>query len=115
MMKRFFKLALLTLVIGLFSQNTQAQTITESGDKPDVAARAELADLDKALDLSDEQERTLFRAIMKREVEYRKSVQGKDMSNPNVSYTANKLKENFENELKAALTEKQFKKWQRMQ
>ena len=114
-MKSFFKLALLTLVFGLFSQNTQAQTLSESGDKPDVVAKAELEKLDKDLDLTDEQERTLFRALVKREVEYRKSVKGKDPNNPNVSHVALKLEENFNNEMKATLTEKQYKKWLRKQ
>lgn len=115
MMTRFFKLALLTLVFGLFSQNMQAQTLSESSDKPDVVAKAELAKLDKALKLTDEQERTLFRALVKHEVEFRKSVKGKDPNNPNVSYTSKKIKENLDAEMKAALTDKQYQKWLRMQ
>ena len=114
-MKRIFKLALLTLVLGLFSQTMNGQTFTASGDKPDEMAKAELSQLDKDLNLSDEQERTLFRAIVKREVEYRKSVKGKDPNNPNVAHVARKLEENFNNSMKETLTDKQYKKWLRKQ
>lgn len=114
-MTRFFKLALLTLVIGLFSQTTKAQTLSESKDKPDVVAKAQLAKLDKALDLNDEQERTVFRALVRQEVALRKNVRGKDPNNPNVSYSAKKIQENLENDMKAALTDQQYKKWLSMQ
>lgn len=114
-MKRFFKLALIALVFGLGSQSIQAQTLSESADKPDVVAKAELAKLDKALDLSDEQERTLFRVLLAKEVDYRKSVKGKDPENQNVVWSARKIKENFEKGMKEALTDKQYKKWLKMQ
>ena len=114
-MKRIFKLAVLTLTLGLFSHAMNGQTLTESGNKPDAVAKAELAQLDKELNLSDEQERTLFRAIVKREVEYRKSVKGKDPNNPNVAHVSKKLEENFNTSMKETLTEKQYKKWLRTQ
>ncbi len=114
-MKRFFQLVLLVVAVGFASQGTQAQTLTVSKDKPEVVAKAAVSKLAAPLSLTDEQERTLFRLFLAKEVNYNKSVKGKDMSNPNVSYSAAKIEENLENGMKDALTPKQFNKWKAMQ
>ena len=114
-MKRFFQLVLLVVAFGFASQGAQAQTLTESPDKPDVVAKAEVAKLTNTLKLTDEQERTLFRVFLAKEVNYRKNVEGKDPTNPNVSHSINKIKENLEKGMAEVLTEKQLKKWKSMQ
>lgn len=114
-MKRILQLVLLVVAFGFASQGAQAQTLTESADKPDVVAKAEVAKLDAALNLTDEQERTLFRIFLAKEVNYRKNVAGKDPNNPNVSHSINKIKENFETGMEETLTERQYRKWKAMQ
>lgn len=114
-MKRFFQLVLLVVAFGFASQGAQAQTLTESPDKPDVVAKAEVAKLTKTLNLSDAQQRTLFRVLLAKEVNYRKNVKGKDPNNPNVSHSIKKIQENLVNGMKETLTEEQFAKWKSMQ
>jgi len=114
-MKRLFKLVLLVIAFGFASQGMHAQTLSESPDKPDVVAKAEVAKISNALKLTDDQERTLFRVFLAKEVNYRKNIQGKDASNPNVIQSVKNLDRNFLEGMKASLTEKQFNKWKSMQ
>ncbi|MEP2935885.1 MAG: hypothetical protein ABJM06_14260 [Gilvibacter sp.] len=114
-MKRLFKMVLLVIAFGFASQGMHAQTLTESPDKPDVVAKAEVAKISKTLKLTDDQERTLFRVFLAKEVNYRKNIKGKDANNPNVKQSVINLEKNFLEGMKASLTEKQFNKWKSMQ
>ncbi len=114
-MKRLFKMVLLVIAFGFASQGMYAQTLSVSPDKPDVVAKAEVAKISKDLKLTDDQERTLFRVFLAKEVNYRKNIEGKDQTNPNVVQSVKNLDRNFLEGMEASLTEKQFKKWKKAQ
>jgi len=114
-MKKLFTLLAFVFAIALSTQSGYSQGITENAEKPDIVAKAQLEKVSSSLNLSDDQERTLFRVFLAREVNLRKNVNGKDLENPNVSYSVKKIAENFEKGMKETLTEDQFSKWKASQ
>ncbi len=72
-MKNIFSLVVLASFILFSSQSISAQSLKQNQDRPEVVANNELQILTNELDLNDIQRRTLFRALVTKEVSFRKS------------------------------------------
>ena|SRR5690625_560001 len=108
-------LYILTLSILLFLGGTavQAQGLTITNDRPEDIAKAKVSMLDAQLDLSGDQQRALFRAYVKREVDYKKYIADKDTNSSAVKQQKTKIKNNLENAVKKELTAEQFAQWEK--
>jgi hypothetical protein len=99
----------------LFSvTNISAQSLTTDQNKPETAAKAQVAKLSETLNLSGDQQRTLYRAYVANEVNYSKHITGKDANDPTVK--ANKVKYDavLDATMKKELTPEQYKQWLNM-
>lgn len=114
-MKNLLSILAITAFLFIGNQDVNAQTLTSNNDRPEAIAKTKIADLDKSLDLTDTQERTLFRAFVQREVNYSRYVNNPEIDA--VSAKANKAKYDnaFDAAMKKTLTEAQYSKWVSMQ
>ncbi len=97
-----------TMLIGV--QSTSAQQLSQDQNRPEVIAKAETAKLTDALDLNGDQGRTIFRALVAKEVGYRKNNINDSSANAEKSKIDNQLK----SVMKKTLTESQYAKWLEM-
>lgn len=96
-MKKIVSIVAVTFLVLMGSSSVFAQ------QKPEEIAKIKVAELAQELDLSGDQQRTLFRVFVKKEAAYSKS---------SISEADKKaVDETFEKELKAALTVEQHKKY----
>ncbi|MCH2490544.1 MAG: hypothetical protein MK211_10380 [Flavobacteriales bacterium] len=114
-MKNLVKVIALVFVMALGVQTTSAQSLSRDQDRPEVIAKKTVADLSETLDLTGDQQRTLFRAYVVKETSYNKRVKGKDVSNPTVAASKKEIDEQLTRNVKSALSDAQFKKWQSLQ
>ena len=107
-MKNLFSIIAFAFVIMLSVQSVSAQSISQNQDRPEVIAKTQLLDLSNQLELTGEQNRTLYRALVTQEVSLRKSEENKS------TMEADKKKANdvFYAQMKKTLTPEQFKKWE---
>ncbi|MGO3182718.1 MAG: hypothetical protein ACTIJ9_07795 [Aequorivita sp.] len=99
----------LTMILGV--QTSSAQQLSQDNSRPEVIAKAETAKLTESLDLNGDQSRTIFRALVAKEVGYQKSVQGKDLKNAAVSSEKKKLDTQLKEAMKKTLTDDQYAEW----
>ncbi len=85
--------------------------MSENQDKAEVVAKAQVAELTTQLELTGDQSRTLYRAFVAKEVNYRKLVNGKDSNDANVVTDKKKIDETFMTSMKKTLTKEQYTKW----
>ncbi len=97
------------MVLG--AQNVTAQSLSEDSSRPEVKAKAETSRLSTSLELNGEQQRTVFRALVAKEVAYSKSVDGKDASNAAVVAEKKKIDANLDAAMKSTLTPAQYSNW----
>lgn len=96
-MKKFVSILAVTFLMLLGSSSVFAQ------QKPEEIAKVKVAELSEKLELTGDQQRTLFRVFVKKEAAYAKS---------SISEADKKaVDETFEKELKAALTADQYKQY----
>lgn len=95
--------------------NVTAQNLSQNQDRPEVIAKATVADLSAKLDLTGEQQRSLFRAYTAHQSNYKKHVTGKDISNAKVQADKKKIDDVLQVSVKKSLSEAQFKKWLTLQ
>ncbi len=95
--------------------NITAQNLSQNQDRPEVIAKATVADLSTKLDLTGEQQRSLFRAYTAHQSNYKKHVTGKDISNAKVLADKKKFDSVLQVAVKKSLSEAQFKKWLALQ
>ncbi len=109
-MKNLFSIIAFAFVMMLSVQNVSAQSISQNQDRPEVAAKTQLLELTSQLGLNGEQNRTLYRALVTKEVSLRKSELDENKS----TMTADKKKANevFNTQMKKTLTPEQLKKWE---
>lgn len=109
-MKNLFSIIAFAFVMMLSVQNVSAQSVSQNQDRPEVIAKTQLLDLSNQLELTGEQNRTLYRALVTKEVSLRKS----GLDENKVTMTADKKKANevFFSQMKKTLTPEQFKKWE---
>lgn len=98
-----------TMLLGV--QSMSAQELSQDKSRPEVIAKAETAKLTKNLDLSGDQGRAVFRALVAKEVGYQKGVQGKDANNASVSSEKKKLDDQLNATMKKTLNSDQYAKW----
>jgi N-acetylmuramoyl-L-alanine amidase CwlA len=113
-MKKLFKVIAFSFVILLGMGTMNAQTLKQNQDSPEVIAKKNTEKLSVALNLSGDQQRAVYRALVVKESNYSKDVNGKDAKSPEVAAAKKKHDEVFEVSMKKALNDEQFKKWQGM-
>ena len=113
-MKKFLSVIAFAFIIALGGQTMQAQSLSQDSSRPEALAKVQLAELNKSLDFTADQERTLFRAFVQKEVNYNRYVNNDKISD--VDAKANKAKYDlaFDEAMKKALTAAQYAKWKAM-
>tara|TARA_B100002051_G_C16522246_1_gene528311 strand:- start:267 stop:614 length:348 start_codon:yes stop_codon:yes gene_type:complete len=101
-----------TMLLGV--QTTSAQQLSQDKSRPEVIAKTETAKLTEALDLSGDQSRTIFRALVAKQVGYQKNVDGKDASSATVIAEKKKIDAQLKDAMKKTLTDDQYSKWLKM-
>lgn len=104
-------LSIVTLILFFSVQSVIAQTLTEDQDRPEVIAKAQVDMLTSKLELTGEQSRTLYRAFVLKEVNYKKHITGKDLKDASVALEKRKIDSNLNKSIKNTLTEDQYKTW----
>ena len=110
-MKNVITVIAFALVMLLGVNTTVAQGLTQDADRPEVIAKNKTADLNKTLGLNGDQQRSVFRALVANEVNYRKHVNGKNLSDAKVSADKKKFDDVLMTSMKKTLTAEQFTKW----
>ena len=108
-MKNIFSLVVLASFILFSLQSISAQSLKQSQDRPEVIANNELQILTNELDLNDIQRRTLFRALVTKEVSFRKSEL--DENKATMETDQKKANDDFDSQMKRTLDPEQYKKW----
>ena len=98
-----------TMLFGI--QTISAQSLSQDKGRPEVIAKAETAKLTETLNLNGDQGRTVFRALVAKEVGYQKNVAGKDLKDASVSAEKKKLDDQLKESMKKTLTADQYAKW----
>ena len=112
-MKNLFKVIAFSFVLLAGMNTMNAQSLKQDKERPETKAKMEVAELSKSLDLSGEQQRTIFRALVTRQAAYKKHVTGKT---PSESLAQKKKIDNTLDEtMKKALTKAQYDKWRATQ
>ena len=109
-MKNLFSLVAFAFIMLLCVQNVSAQNISQNQDRPEVIAKNQLVNLSDQLALNGDQSRTLFRALVTKEVSIRKSEL--DENKTTMVIDKKKADELFYIEMKKTLTAQQFTKWE---
>lgn len=91
-----------------------AQSLSQDADKPENIAERKIAELDKTLDLTGDQERALFRAYVSKEVNYKKYVNGNDAADAEVKANKSKFDSLLKEAVQKTLTKEQFEVWVKM-
>lgn len=110
-MKNLIKIIAIAFIMGLGVNTASAQGLTQDGERPEVVAKKKTSDLTETLGLNGDQERAVFRALVSKEVGYKKQVNGKDTNSASVKGAKQKIDTSFKASMKKALTAEQFKKW----
>lgn len=113
-MKKFLSIVAFAFIIALGGQTMQAQSLSQDNSRPEAIAKMQLAELNKSLDFTADQERTLFRAFVQKEVNYKRYVNNSKISP--VDAKANKAKYDaaFDQAMRKTLTDAQYSKWASM-
>ncbi len=114
-MKNLFTVIAFAFVMLFVVQNASAQSLSEDANRPEVIAKAEVAKLTTALDLTGDQGRAIFRSLVANEVNYQKHITGKDANNAEVIANKKKFDGVLQDAMKKNLTEAQYSKWLGMQ
>ncbi|WP_310991291.1 hypothetical protein [Aequorivita marina] len=99
----------ITMILGV--QTSSAQQLAQDNSRPEVIAKTKTAELTKTLDLTGDQSRTIFRALVAKEVGYQKSIKGKDLKSAAVSSEKKQLDANLDAAMKKTLNADQYSKW----
>ena len=110
-MKNLLTVIAFAFVMVLGVNTAEAQKLTQDSDRPEVVAKKETSELSTQLNLSGDQQRSVFRALVAKEVNYRKNVSGKDAKNAQVIADKKKYDDALKASMKKTLTEAQFKQW----
>lgn len=111
-MKNLFAIMALGFTMFLGIQSSSAQSLSQDENRPEAIAKTQTAKLTTSLDLNGDQSRTVFRALVAKEVGYNKSVNGKSSSDA-VS-EKKRLDADLDAAMKKTLTDEQYTKWKSM-
>ena len=103
--------SILALVVLFSLQNLSAQGLTQDQDRPEVVAKAKITKLTNELGLSGEQSRTLYRAFVIHEVDYKKLVENKNNTESIITSEKKKLDAVLDGFVKKTLTKEQYSRW----
>ncbi len=104
-------LSILTLILFFSTSSVTAQTLTHDQDRPEVIAKSQVDILTSKLNLTGEQSRTLYRAFVLKEVNYKKHITGKDIKDASIANEKKKIDASLNKTMKSTLTEDQYKTW----
>ena len=110
-MKNLLSIIAFAFVMMLSVQSISAQSLSEDQTRPEIVAKAQVSQLQKQLNLTGDQTRTLYRAFVVKEVDYREKVNGKDVNNSQVAADKKKIDTDFTDAMKATLTVDQYTDW----
>ena len=110
-MKNLIKLLVFTFAIVLGTNNSNAQGLTQNQDRPETIAKKKTSELNDALTLTGDQQRAVFRALVSKEVGYKKQVSGKDLGSTAVQTEKKKIDNALNASMKKTLTAEQYKQW----
>lgn len=113
-MKNLITIVIFSIVMLFGSTNTIAQSLTLNSDRPEVIAKTKTASLNEKLQLSGDQQRSVFRSLVAKEVNYKKNIHGKDISDVKVIAAKKKYDDALTTSMKKTLTAAQFKQWKAM-
>ena len=114
-MKNLFKILTFSFVMLLGMGTMNAQSLKQDQNKPEVIAKKQTADLSEQLDLTGDQQRAVFRALVSKESNYKKHVNGKDLSDTGVAANKKKIDDVLNTSMKNTLMADQYKKWLTLQ
>ncbi|MCG2419477.1 hypothetical protein K8089_10625 [Aequorivita sp. F47161] len=101
-----------TMLLGV--QTTTAQQLSQDNDRPEVIAKTETAKITEALNLNGDQSRAIFRALVAKEVNYQKHVNGKNASDATVKANKEKFDASLNEAMKKTLSAEQYAQWVKM-
>lgn len=110
-MKNLLTLFAFIFVILFGIQNSSAQELTQNQDRPEVIAKTQVAKLTQDLGLTGDQSRTIYRALVAKEVNYKKNIHGKDLDDAKVAALKKEYDDNFNASMKKNLTPEQYNSW----
>jgi hypothetical protein len=113
MMKNLLSIVAFAFVIMLGTQNVSAQNLSQKQDRPEVAAKAQLHELTNLLNLTGDQGRTIYRSLVSREVNYRKSVEANGDKSPQTTSDKKKTDAEFDATMKKVLKQEQYNTWKK--
>lgn len=99
-----------SMFIGAQSVSAQ-KSLSQDSARPEVVAKEQTHQLTEALDLNGDQTRAVFRALVAKEVNYQKSITGKDLNSAPVKADKKKFDTELETSMKKILTEAQYAQW----
>lgn len=114
-MKKFITGIALACFVVLGMNSVTAQSLSQDTQRPEAIAKQKVADISNELGLTGDQQRSLFRAYVQKEVNYSKHVTGKDQKNAAVIAEKKKHDDQLAMAVKKILTPEQYKKWLAMQ
>lgn len=94
-------------------QSASAQSLTQDQNRPEVIAKTETHTMTEKYGLNGDQTRAIFRALVNKEVDYQKHVNGKDISSAAVKAEKSKIDNKLREELKKILTPEQYAQWEK--
>ena len=110
-MKNLIKTLAFAFIVMLGISTSSAQGITQDTNRPEVIAKKKASELSEVLDLNGDQSRSVFRALVSKEVGYKKQVVGKDANSAAVVSEKKKIDTTLKASMKKTLTPEQYKKW----
>lgn len=113
-MKKLISVFAFAVVFLLGVQGVSAQQLSVDNSRPEVVAKAETAKLTETLDLNGDQSRTVFRALVAKEVNYKKHIDGQDLKDATVMANKQKFDSSLKEIMKKTLTDEQYAKWSKM-
>ncbi|QIE60283.1 hypothetical protein G5B37_12135 [Rasiella rasia] len=114
-MKKFITGIAFAFVVLLGMNTATAQSLSKDDSRPEAVAKATVGDLSSKLDLTGDQQRSLFRAYVQKEVNYKKYITGKDQKSADVIAAKKKHDSQLAASVKKLLTAEQYKKWLSLQ
>jgi len=114
-MKNLLTVIAFAFVMMFGIQNSTAQELSQNQDKPEVIAKTQVAKLTTDLGLTGDQSRNIFRALVAKEVNYMKNINGNDPTDSKVIALKTEYDNNFKASMKKNLTPEQYSAWLKSQ
>jgi len=113
-MKSIISIIAIAFALMFNSNNATAQSLSQDQARPEVVAKTQVSQMSEKLDLNGDQQRSIFRTLVTKEMNYKKLVNGNDLNDPTVKANKQKIDAEFDNAMKKTLTDAQYKKWLKM-